>query len=258
MGFIETHKAECMISVLINTHMLMAARDAECRPLLLLVLGVRLRRGQADAARRGAAARKTTPIRPCRRTATAGRSCSASGCAAISARTSASRRASPATTTSTVRTAPTTAAARRRRPRSVARSSRRSSAGDDEIEVWGDGEQTRSFMYIDDCLHGTRTLMHERRARADQHRQRRARHDQPADRHRRGDRRPAVQAALQPRRAERCARPLQRQHAHQAEARVGAVDPAARRSREDLPLDSRPDGDARRQAPRATPDRPDS
>src|SRR4051812_6550947 len=28
MGFIETHKGECMISVLINTHMLMAARDA--------------------------------------------------------------------------------------------------------------------------------------------------------------------------------------------------------------------------------------
>src|SRR4030095_1924125 len=28
MGFIETHKADCMISVLINTHMLMAARDA--------------------------------------------------------------------------------------------------------------------------------------------------------------------------------------------------------------------------------------
>jgi nucleoside-diphosphate-sugar epimerase len=27
MGFIETHKADCMISVLINTHMLMAARD---------------------------------------------------------------------------------------------------------------------------------------------------------------------------------------------------------------------------------------
>src|SRR5258706_5290313 len=29
MGFIETHKAECMISVLINTHMLMAARDVK-------------------------------------------------------------------------------------------------------------------------------------------------------------------------------------------------------------------------------------
>ena len=27
MGFIETHKAECMLSVLINTHMVLAARD---------------------------------------------------------------------------------------------------------------------------------------------------------------------------------------------------------------------------------------
>jgi GDP-D-mannose 3',5'-epimerase len=27
-----------------------------------------------------------------------------------------------------------------------------------EIEVWGDGEQTRSFMYIDDCLVGTKKL----------------------------------------------------------------------------------------------------
>ena len=27
-----------------------------------------------------------------------------------------------------------------------------------EIEVWGDGEQTRSFMYIDDCLIGTKKL----------------------------------------------------------------------------------------------------
>src|SRR4030095_7183795 len=28
MGFIELHKAECMLTVLINTHMLMAAKDA--------------------------------------------------------------------------------------------------------------------------------------------------------------------------------------------------------------------------------------
>ena len=32
-------------------------------------------------------------------------------------------------------------------------------SGRHEIEIWGDGEQTRSFMYIDDCLHGTRTLL---------------------------------------------------------------------------------------------------
>jgi nucleoside-diphosphate-sugar epimerase len=29
----------------------------------------------------------------------------------------------------------------------------------DHIEVWGDGEQTRSFLYIDECIEGTRRLM---------------------------------------------------------------------------------------------------
>jgi nucleoside-diphosphate-sugar epimerase len=32
--------------------------------------------------------------------------------------------------------------------------------GNHEIEVWGDGEQTRSFCYIDDCLEGIYRLMH--------------------------------------------------------------------------------------------------
>jgi GDP-D-mannose 3',5'-epimerase len=32
-------------------------------------------------------------------------------------------------------------------------------AGTREIEIWGDGEQTRSFTYIDDCLVGTRLIM---------------------------------------------------------------------------------------------------
>ena len=31
-------------------------------------------------------------------------------------------------------------------------------AGKHEIEIWGDGKQTRSFMYIDDCLKGTQML----------------------------------------------------------------------------------------------------
>lgn len=31
-----------------------------------------------------------------------------------------------------------------------------------EIEVWGDGEQTRSFLYIDECLEGTTRLMRSR------------------------------------------------------------------------------------------------
>jgi len=28
-----------------------------------------------------------------------------------------------------------------------------------EIEIWGDGEQTRSFLYIEECLEGVRMLM---------------------------------------------------------------------------------------------------
>ena len=32
-------------------------------------------------------------------------------------------------------------------------------SGRHEIEVWGDGEQTRSFMYIYDCVTGTRLIM---------------------------------------------------------------------------------------------------
>jgi len=39
--------------------------------------------------------------------------------------------------------------------------SRKVALADDggEIEVWGDGQQTRSFMYIDDCVEGLRRLM---------------------------------------------------------------------------------------------------
>jgi nucleoside-diphosphate-sugar epimerase len=33
-------------------------------------------------------------------------------------------------------------------------------SGKREIEIWGDGEQTRSFMYIDDCIKGSQLLMH--------------------------------------------------------------------------------------------------
>jgi GDP-D-mannose 3', 5'-epimerase len=32
-------------------------------------------------------------------------------------------------------------------------------SGEHSIEIWGDGGQTRSFMYIDDCLEGTHRIM---------------------------------------------------------------------------------------------------
>jgi nucleoside-diphosphate-sugar epimerase len=31
-------------------------------------------------------------------------------------------------------------------------------SGSGEIEIWGDGHQSRSFMYIDDCIKGTRMI----------------------------------------------------------------------------------------------------
>src|SRR5439155_5685539 len=32
-------------------------------------------------------------------------------------------------------------------------------SGKPEIEIWGNGDQTRSFMYIDDCLKGTQAIL---------------------------------------------------------------------------------------------------
>ena len=44
MGFIENNKAACMLSVLINTHMLQAAKGERRPALLLLLVGLRLQR----------------------------------------------------------------------------------------------------------------------------------------------------------------------------------------------------------------------
>jgi len=38
---------------------------------------------------------------------------------------------------------------------------RKAAEADSEIEVWGDGKQTRSFMYIDDCVEATIRLMRQ-------------------------------------------------------------------------------------------------
>jgi nucleoside-diphosphate-sugar epimerase len=51
MGFIETHKADCMLSVLISTHLLLAARDQGTKRFFLLVLCVHLQLGQANRRR---------------------------------------------------------------------------------------------------------------------------------------------------------------------------------------------------------------
>ena len=46
---------------------------------------------------------------------------------------------------------------RNRRPRSAAKIALASDG--DDIEVWGDGSQTRSYCYVDDAVEGVRRLM---------------------------------------------------------------------------------------------------
>ena len=47
---------------------------------------------------------------------------------------------------------------REKAPAAICRKVAYATSGDD-IEVWGDGEQTRSFLYIDECIEATRRLM---------------------------------------------------------------------------------------------------
>jgi len=47
---------------------------------------------------------------------------------------------------------------REKAPAAICRKIAKAISGD-EIEIWGDGEQTRSFLYVDECLEGTIRLM---------------------------------------------------------------------------------------------------
>ncbi len=91
-----------------------------------------------------------------------------------------------------------------------------------EIDVWGDGLQTRSFCYVDDCVEGILRVMHAGDARADQPRLRPPGVDQRTGRHRRGDRREADREAARPDQAAGRPRAQQRQHPAAAGARLGA------------------------------------
>jgi nucleoside-diphosphate-sugar epimerase len=48
---------------------------------------------------------------------------------------------------------------REKAPAAIARKVAELDGDQGEIEVWGDGHQTRSFLYIDDCIEATRRLM---------------------------------------------------------------------------------------------------
>jgi len=90
----------------------------------------------------------------CRRTAMDGRSSSASGCAAISKRISDG--VSRGRYHNVYGPLGTWDGGREKAPAAICRKVIQAKAsGKLEIEIWGDGKQTRSFMYIDDCTKGT-------------------------------------------------------------------------------------------------------
>ncbi len=73
MGFIENNKALCMLSVLINTHMLQAALKHGCQKYFLFLVRLRLQRRQAEDFRSALAEGRRRLSRACPKTATAGR-----------------------------------------------------------------------------------------------------------------------------------------------------------------------------------------
>jgi GDP-D-mannose 3',5'-epimerase len=48
---------------------------------------------------------------------------------------------------------------REKSPAAICRKIAKVEGSDTEIEIWGDGKQTRSFLYIEDCIEATRRLM---------------------------------------------------------------------------------------------------
>jgi len=159
MGFIETHKAECMLSVLINTHMLMAARDC----------GVERYFYSSSACVYNADKQTSEDVVPLRE-ADAYPAMPEDGYGwekLFSERMCRHFREDYGMQTRMARfhnvygPLGTWEGGREKAPAAVCRKVIEAKlSGDHSIEIWGDGKQTRSFMYIDDCLKGVQLFLH--------------------------------------------------------------------------------------------------
>ena len=158
MGFIELHKAECMLTVLINTHMLIAARDAGTERFFYSssacvyaadkqtspeVLPLREQDAYPAMPEDGYGWEKLFSERMCRHFS------EDFGLGTRVARYH-----------NVYGPYGTYDGGREKAPAAICRKVVKAElSGSGEIEIWGDGEQTRSFTYIDDCLEGTLRLM---------------------------------------------------------------------------------------------------
>ncbi|MFL5329788.1 MAG: NAD-dependent epimerase/dehydratase family protein [Gemmataceae bacterium] len=158
MGFIEHNKALCMLSVLINTHMLQAAREA----------GVERFFYASSACVYAADKQTSADVEPLKES-DAYPAMPEDGYGwekLFSERMCRHFREDFGLTTRMARyhnvygPNGTWKGGREKAPAAICRKVIEAKLSKKhEIEIWGDGHQTRSFMYIDDCLHGTRTIM---------------------------------------------------------------------------------------------------
>jgi len=159
MGFIENNKALCMLSVLINTHMVMAAKDAGVERYFYsssaCVYNQDKQRDEnvvalkeADAypadAEDGYGWEKLFSERMCRHfTEDYGLVCRVARFHNVYGPHG------------------TWEGGREKAPAAICRKVIHAKAtGNHDIEIWGDGKQTRSFMWIDDCLKGIDLIAH--------------------------------------------------------------------------------------------------
>jgi len=159
MGFIETHKAECMLSVLINTHLLMAAKD----------LGIdRFFYASSACVYNGDKQQETD--NPGLKESDAYPAQSEDGYGwekLFSERMCRHFREDYGLKTRVARfhnvygPHGTWDGGREKAPAAMCRKVLEAELyGKDEINIWGDGEQTRSFMYITECVEGILKIMY--------------------------------------------------------------------------------------------------
>ncbi len=159
MGFIETHKAECMLSVLINTHLLMAAKD----------LGID-RFFYASSACVYNGEKQQEVDNPGLKEADAYPAQAEDGYGwekLFSERMCRHFREDYGINTRVARfhnvygPHGTWDGGREKAPAAMCRKVLEAELyGKDEINIWGDGEQTRSFMYITECVEGILKIMY--------------------------------------------------------------------------------------------------
>ena len=158
MGFIENNKALCMLSVLINTHLLMAAKDAGAERFFY-----------ASSACVYAADKQVDPNITALKEDDAYPAMPEDGYGwekLFSERMCRHFREDFGLITRVARyhnvygPQGTYDGGREKAPAAICRKVIQAKlSGSDEIEVWGDGEQTRSFQWIDDCVKGTQMIM---------------------------------------------------------------------------------------------------